>query len=74
MTEGIIVGVVGGLIVAAIIGLVGWLSKVDSRTRVRQAVCRHDWFSPNDEYNEPSSPLVFLSPVSEECRKCGKTR
>lgn len=46
MAEGIIIGVVAGLIVAAIIGLVGWLRKEENRERLRQAVCQHDWYSP----------------------------
>lgn len=75
MLEGILVGVVAGLIVLAIAGAVRWLRKVDNRTMVKQATCRHDWFSPNDEFNnKPGSSIVFLSPVAEECRKCGKAR
>jgi hypothetical protein len=74
MTEGILIGVVAGLIVTGIVGVVGWLRKEDNRKRLRRATCRHDWFSPNDEFNEPGSSVVFLSPVSEECRKCGATR
>lgn len=34
MAEGIIIGVVAGLIVAAIIGLVGWLRKEENRERL----------------------------------------
>jgi|RhiMetStandDraft_4_1073278.scaffolds.fasta_scaffold1175340_1 hypothetical protein len=73
MAEGIIIGVVAGLIVAAIIGLVGWLRKEENRERLRQAVCQHDWYSPMDE-NRPGDPVIVLTPFSEECRKCGKTR
>lgn len=74
MLEGILVSVVAGLIVLAVAGAVRWLREEDNRTMVKQATCRHDWFSPNDEFNEPGSSIVFLSPVAEECRKCGKTR
>jgi hypothetical protein len=70
----LIVGVAAGLIVAAILGSLAWLRKPDNRTRVRQAICAHDWFDPNVELNRSGGPLVFISPINEECRKCGKTR
>jgi hypothetical protein len=70
----LIVGVAAGLIVAAILGLLAWLRKPDNRAVLRHALCAHDWFDPNVELNEPGSPLVFISPVNEECRKCGKAR
>lgn len=73
MTEGIIIGVVAGLIVAAILGLVGRLHKAENRERLKQAGCRHDWYSPMDK-NRPWDPVIVLTPFSEECRKCGKTR
>lgn len=73
MAEGIIVGVVGGLIVAAILWVLGWLRKGENRERLKQAVCRHDWYSPMDE-NRPGDPVIVLTPFSEQCRKCNKTR
>jgi hypothetical protein len=49
MAEGIFVGVVGGLIVAAILWVLSWLRKEENRERLKQAVCQHDWYSPMDE-------------------------
>jgi hypothetical protein len=70
----VLLAVLAGLLVAAIVGGTKWLASAEHRTRVRRVICHHDWFSPNDELNEPGSGIVFLTPVSEECRKCGKTR
>lgn len=73
MAEGIIVGVAGGLIVAAILSMLSWLRKERNRERLKQAACRHDWYSPMDE-NHPGDSVIVLTPFSEECRKCCKTR
>ena len=73
MAEGIIVGVVRGLIVAAILWVLGWLRKGENRERLKQAACQHDWYSPMNE-NRPGDPVIVLTPFSQECRKCGKTR
>ena len=66
-------GVIGGLIVAATLWILGWLRKEESRRWLKQAVCQHDWYSPMDE-NRPGDPVIVLTPFAEECRKCGKTR
>ena len=73
MAEGIIVGVVGALIAAAILWVLGWLRKEENRERLKHAICQHDWYSPMDD-NRPGDPVIVLTPFSEECRKCGKTR
>lgn len=65
--------VLGGLIVAAIIGAWNWLRVAENRERLQQRLCRHRWRSL-DERNEPGGELVFLSPYDEECVKCGARR
>jgi hypothetical protein len=67
----IVYTVVGGLVVAAILGAVGWLRPAKNRVRLRQAVCRHDWrlIEPNLGGN-----VVFVTPYREQCVNCGKRR
>jgi len=68
------VTVVGGLILAGILAGVRWLRVPDNRERLRQVVCRHDWEPIQTNFGTPSAHLVFVTPYSERCRKCGAVR
>ena len=74
MAEGIIVGVAGGLIVAAILWVLGWLRKEENRGAVEASGLPARLVQPNGR-KPPGDPVILVpTPFSEECRKCGKTR
>lgn len=70
---GVLLGVLAGLIVAAILGAIRWLRIEDNREVARQHLCfRHRWVKVEDP--DPSYNLVFVHSYDEQCSKCGKTR
>ena len=63
------VAVVGGVILAGLGFAARWLLVEDNRKRVRQRLCRHDWYRfPEDD---PGDAVVVIRTAEEECRKCG---
>ncbi len=70
-----VVAILEGVAVAVIVGVCGWaanwLRVGGNRTKLRQAVCRHQW-KPYDDLS--GDGILFVTPYVERCRKCGKAR
>lgn len=78
--NGIIAGVITGLLVVAIAGSVRWAlprlrgegQRENARRWVRETVCHHDWkLIPHPM---PEDSLVFVNGRNKRCQKCGVER
>ena len=65
MLEGLVIGILSGLLVLGIGGAIKWLRSEDNRETVRQKLCRHEW--------EPT-PDFLITPDRELCVKCNARR
>jgi hypothetical protein len=68
----IVTGALAGIMAAAGWAGVKWVSASDNRVRFRQALCRHRWEEIDWHVDDPA--VVFISPYTQRCPKCGARR